>query len=310
MRASELPAGMIARPAAPADVDAVAELVAAYEIEVIGEADVNREDVLGDWRRPSFDLARQSMLVREGTDAVAEAEVTPSRERVEAAVHPRHWGRGIGSWLLDWSEAAAVDVAGTASVVLSQTVSDSNERARRLLSGRGYRPRYQSWVLGIQLDAPTAAVELPEGIVARTFDAVDDARSVHTLLHDAFSEWPNWEPVPFDDWRALILDRSDFDPELTIVAHDGGELVGVAVCFETGDDGWVAQLAVRRSHRRRGLGRALLQESFRRFYERGLRAAGLNTDSRAGALGMYERVGMRIRRSYTNYAKELRTAKR
>jgi hypothetical protein len=31
----------------------------------------------------------------------------------------------------------------------------------------------------------------------------------------------------------------------------------------------------------------------------------LSTDSRTGALGLYEHVGMRIVRSYTHYAKEL-----
>jgi hypothetical protein len=32
---------------------------------------------------------------------------------------------------------------------------------------------------------------------------------------------------------------------------------------------------------------------------------GLSTDSRTGALGLYERVGMKVTRSYTHFAKEL-----
>jgi len=33
--------------------------------------------------------------------------------------------------------------------------------------------------------------------------------------------------------------------------------------------------------------------------------AGVSTDSRTGALGLYERVGMRVVRRYTRYTKHL-----
>jgi hypothetical protein len=54
------------------------------------------------------------------------------------------------------------------------------------------------------------------------------------------------------------------------------------------------------------LGRALLQESFRRFKAMGWDRAGLATDSRTGALSLYEHVGMRVDRSYTRWVKDLR----
>ena len=57
--------------------------------------------------------------------------------------------------------------------------------------------------------------------------------------------------------------------------------------------------------RGRGLGRALLARSFGLFRAHGLRACGLNTDSRTGALSFYEGIGMRVRRSYAHHAKEL-----
>jgi GNAT superfamily N-acetyltransferase len=300
-----LPRGLAARPATFADVDAVTELVAAYEVAVMGVRDVDREDIVGDWRRPSVDLERQTVVVFDGDHAVGEAEVTPSRGRAEVAVHPSSWGRGIGSALLEWTEVAALDVAG-GPLVLGQTINDADERAASLLVGRGYRPRYESWVLGIDLDdAPPPVPALPVGISAHTLDPERDAVAVHGLLHEAFSEWPDWSPLPFEDWRAMSLERSDFDASLSTVLERSGEIVGVVMGFDLGGEGWVDQLAVRRDHRGRGNGRALLELSFRRFHERGVRSVGLNTDSRTGALGMYERVGMRIRRSYANYARAL-----
>jgi hypothetical protein len=41
------------------------------------------------------------------------------------------------------------------------------------------------------------------------------------------------------------------------------------------------------------------------FRERGRRSAGVSTDSRTGALGLYEKVGMRVVHQYTTYRKSL-----
>ena len=65
------------------------------------------------------------------------------------------------------------------------------------------------------------------------------------------------------------------------------------------------QLAVAREHRNLGLGRALLLRAFELFHARGRASVGLSTDSRTGALGLYEHVGMRVVRSYTHHAKRL-----
>jgi ribosomal protein S18 acetylase RimI-like enzyme len=42
--------------------------------------------------------------------------------------------------------------------------------------------------------------------------------------------------------------------------------------------------------------------------EHGATRAELSTDSRTGALGLYERVGMRVRQTFVHYARELDTA--
>jgi len=67
----------------------------------------------------------------------------------------------------------------------------------------------------------------------------------------------------------------------------------------------VHQLAVRRDHRNRGIARALLLTAFRGFHDVGRRVVTLGTDSRTGALAMYERVGLRVRRSYTTFGTSL-----
>ncbi|MGZ8604663.1 MAG: GNAT family N-acetyltransferase, partial [Actinomycetota bacterium] len=79
------------------------------------------------------------------------------------------------------------------------------------------------------------------------------------------------------------------------------------LCFDYAEDreGWVQQLATKATHRHRGIARALLQGAFQRGFDRGYAATSLSTDSNTGALTLYERVGMSVRRSYTRYTKPL-----
>jgi mycothiol synthase len=64
-------------------------------------------------------------------------------------------------------------------------------------------------------------------------------------------------------------------------------------------------LAVAREHRGRGLARALLAHAFGLTWRRGGHRCGLGTDSRTGARGLYEHVGMHVRKTYGEYVKRL-----
>ena len=75
--------------------------------------------------------------------------------------------------------------------------------------------------------------------------------------------------------------------------------------YDGQEEGWVDQVATRASHRRRGVARALLQSVFAAFHATGRRAVGLSTGSQMGALAPYERIGMRVRRSYTAWERRL-----
>jgi mycothiol synthase len=67
---------------------------------------------------------------------------------------------------------------------------------------------------------------------------------------------------------------------------------------------------VRRAHRRRGIGEALLRTSFVQFHKRGLRGAVLevDTESVTGATRLYERMGMTSEPRFSQWEKELRPA--
>lgn len=300
---SELPKGFSARPATTEDVEAVTELIAACELADDGVPEVDRDDVASDFGRPALDLERDSLLVFDGDALVAWAGIHSPR-RVEADVHPGHRRRGIGTALLTWTEARAREAG---SAVVGQTKTDANAGAADLFRRHGYAPRHTSWMLEIALDEEPPEPGMPDGIRIRDYVPGQDDHEVYRLIDDAFNEWPDREPSPFENWAALSIGRDTFDPRLSPLAFDGDQIVGAVLSLDYGDDveGYVHQVAVKRSHRNRGIARGLLRHAFREFHRKGRRTCSLSTDSRTGALDLYLRVGMHVRRSYTHYAKEL-----
>ena len=299
----DLPDGFTARSPAPDDAADVYELYATCERLVQDEPDVQLEDIVADWARPSFDLAADAVVVLDGARIVAEGELFKGR-RAEIAVHPDARGRGIGTALLGWSQRRA---RALGSPTVGQTVPDVDEGTRDLFRANGYEPRWTSWVLSYAIERPPPAPELPEGFAFRPFELGRDDREVYDVVEGAFGEWPDREPYAYEDWRAVTVETESFDPTLQVVIERDGRIVGTANTVDPvpHGEGWVHQLAVAREHRSRGLGRALLQQAFVNFHARGKHSVGLSTDSRTGALGLYEHVGMRVVRSYTHHAKQL-----
>ena len=61
------------------------------------------------------------------------------------------------------------------------------------------------------------------------------------------------------DSEESIAHYLDRNPGLSFVARDGEHLVGAVLCGHDGRRGYVHHLAVSKSHRRQGLGRALVK---------------------------------------------------
>jgi mycothiol synthase len=293
------------RPATLDDLDAITAVAAAAELAANGTVDVDREDIEADLSLPSLDRGKHTVVVESQGSVVAWAVLEVERGTVYADVHPEYRGRGIGSTLLDWIERTAGE-AGLANV--GQTRSETEADARALLDARGWKPRWTSWLLEFVMgDAEPPPAEVPGGIRLRDYEPGTDDVEVHRLIDDAFGEWEGRGAQSFEQWAGHTIRRETFDPRASPVAVEGDEIVGAAIALAYTDDtdGYVHQLAVKRTHRNRGIARALLQQTFVRFHRMGRSSVVLSTESRTGALTMYERVGMRVRRTYTSYAKEL-----
>ena len=293
----DLPSGLTSRPLRPDDAQRVFELLATSEEHDVGEAAIDLEDIVGHWQRPSFDLAAQAIGVASGDELVAFGEVSKGRY-AEATVAPTWRGRGIGTWLAAWTQAEARRQGGSLVGMPVPRGSDGD----RLLESLGYHVAWTSWVLELPTGAAIEPQTLPEGYAVRAFQPGEE-RTVHQVVEEAFNEWPDRTPNAFEDWEAEVVRRPGFEPwHLRVVTDRSGEVVGVGWVLPSRDSGYVMSLAVRKDQRGRGLARALLVDCFEVSRGAGMARAELSTDSRTGALGLYERVGMEITQTWLHRA--------
>jgi mycothiol synthase len=294
----DLPAGLTAAPYTADDLDAVFAVAAAQQQHDIGRVDVETADFEADWQRSSFDFATMTMGVYDGDTLVAFGELIGAG-RGEAGVLPAYRRRGIGTALAHWLEDAARAQGYTEIRGPVPEGSDGD----RLLEKLGYDLRWTSWVLQLPEGATVPHRDLPPGYAIRAATP-DDYEAVWNVVEDAFLEWSVREREPFEDFLAVTVRRPGHEPwMLRVVTDPTGEVVGTAMLVMAGDpveEGYVERLAVRQDQRGRGLAQALLVDAFEQGRAHGAPRSGLSTDSRTGALGLYEKVGMVVTDVWVN----------
>ena len=132
----------------------------------------------------------------------------------------------------------------------------------------------------------------PEGISVRSFDPAD-AHALHALLVRGYSQGGG-SVAEFVPWFSGMTSDEEYDPALFFLVESQAEsrLAGAALCWTSA---FVKDLVVDASWRRRGLGESLLRHVFATFAARGSGAVELKVEAtNAGAIRLYERVGMRV----------------
>ncbi|GAA5024468.1 GNAT family N-acetyltransferase [Terrabacter aeriphilus] len=307
VEALHLPAtatGLTTRPLSAQDAADVTALMAACEHHDVGEVLIEEADIVGDWQRPGFDLATQSVGVLADGRLVAYAEVFKGRW-VDAAVHPDHRGRGIGTALSHWTRRVGARDGGS---IVGQPVPGGSA-GERLLEALGYRTLWTSWVLELPAGQAIAPQPVPEGYGIREPRDQADLEATWTVNEDAFLEWSERERSSFEEWSATVTRRPGYEPwQLRLMVDPAGAVVGMAFVVVSSGCAYVDKLAVRRDERGRGLARALLVDAFEVARVHGGERSELSTDSRTGALGLYEKVGMQVTSVWRHWAADVTPA--
>jgi GNAT superfamily N-acetyltransferase len=293
------PAGLKARMLAIDDVDDVVALANACELHDTGELMWERADLLSDASTDGFDRDGDWIGVFEGERVVGWGMIV-HRRSAWIDVHPDARRRGVGTWLRRWSEDRA---RAKGSDRVGQTIDDALAGAQDLLRDAGYTPRHTSWILRKEHPERPPDPVAPDGVTLRAWRE-EDTHEALRMFEEAFSEFSDRHPSTPATWRAMTIEREGFAPEDLILAEADGAIVGGAFILDA-DEIWVDKLAVHRDHRHRGIGRALLHVAFTRSFDRGYDHTSLSTDSKTGALTLYERIGMHVTRSFTNLGLDL-----
>jgi mycothiol synthase len=317
------PPGVTLRRAAWSDLEAVVALYDACALAQGGPRH-ERDDVHHRWLEPD---RLDDTLVAEadgGMVGYAEfhADVDPWTGEVdlylEARVHPDARGRDLGSWFLERgiqrALAVAAGVPGEHRVALRTSLSEPDPGGRRLLVDAGFRPVRHFLDMRLDLDDPPPEPEVRASVRIRRFALGRDDRAVWRAYEAGFADHWAHEPQSFEDWRYFAIEREEHvDPALWFLAETrDAEVVGVCLARAGMPDdpelGYVRDLAVVPTWRRRGIATRLLRTAFHAFHQRGLRRVGLEVDDVTldGAARLYARAGMRVARRTDVYELELR----
>lgn len=311
-----------------ADVLTVTDLFNAASMMDIGLMDTDPEEMKTHFQTPGMDLGTDTLMIETPEGRLAAfAEVWDVREpRVRAwcwgVVHPDFRGLGLGRALVNWIEERGRwglrRVPEGLQVSYVTNMPEINRAANQLYADCGWKWVRQSRVMQIVLNEAPLLPELPTGIEIRAVKPGEEA-PVFRALQESFLD--HWGVVdePFEAYynrmMGFVEHTKDFDYGLWLAAYEGEEVCGSALnlvyATEDPDMGWVDVFGVRRPWRKRGLGLALLRQTFGEFYRRGKRKVGLGVDasSLTGATRLYERAGMKILRAYNVYEKEIRAGK-
>jgi ribosomal protein S18 acetylase RimI-like enzyme len=141
----------------------------------------------------------------------------------------------------------------------------------------------------IELPSQIPSPAWAEGSHVRGFHA-SDARRLHELLEHGYRRGGG-SVEPFETWLPALTGDSEFDPGLCFLVEVGDDLAAAAICWTSG---FVKDIAVHETWRRRGFGESLLRLAFQTFQARGATRVELKVHAQnAPAVRLYERVGMR-----------------
>jgi ribosomal protein S18 acetylase RimI-like enzyme len=314
------------RPFTLEDAQVVTDLLNAYSQDLYGWTDSTLEDNLNDWTTPGLNLKETVRVVEdEQGKIIGYVEVWDVSEPhvvkyIWAILHPEGWDESLYCEMLTWAENCArerIPLAPPDSrVVMSQGTASTDKKRKQAMEALGFQLVRNFYRMEIELDTKPQSVVLPDGLTIGPIDMEKDLKDALIAMEEGFSD--HWGHVDrsidqlMEQWQHYLENKSDFDPALWFLARDGQEIAGVCRCSpKTNEDpemGWVNQLCVRKSWRRRGLGMALLLHAFNAFHQRGKARAGLAVDatSLTNATRLYEKAGMSVTQQYDTYDLELR----
>jgi ribosomal protein S18 acetylase RimI-like enzyme len=311
--------GVPVRPPTRADATALLEVVHADEIAATGRVVTTHSDVeetlsptvttLVDDQWVALDVYGQPAVwvaLNDHGDTVF--------QDVEAYRHPARADEAVRRALVARAHARARDRARGAGLTEAYVLTGCDVADEAMAStlrslGMEHRRTFRRMHLDLS-DGVPGPRDVP-GVVLAPFDGTDQAwRDLHAVMEAAFADHFAYAPMSAERFRAATEADPSPDRDLWRVAMLGEQMVGAVVTSgrnaESGG-GYVRELGVLPSLRGRGIGAALLTQTFTDYRALGRTWVQLavDTENGSGAVSLYEAVGMRSDREVHAYMRAL-----
>jgi ribosomal protein S18 acetylase RimI-like enzyme len=294
------------RPARSSDIEAVHEIIAQQNTIDFGGELRTLADLQKSWE--SIDLENDTCTAFADGKLAGYAEL---RDNDSLFIYlAERYNVDLAYQFLTILEDKAVSRKKEETVNLFTQISEKNITLRQLFAANGYKSNLSFLMMELELSEPPASPQWTAGITVRPFVKNQDEQVTYQTDEEASKDKGYHEPLSYEDWvKRIGMKQETFDPTLWFLACDGNEVAGVALNMfaKESNTGWVDHLSVRQAWRKRGIGKALLLQSFAEFFQRGIHHIKLSVDSKSltNAPRLYESVGMKTIQQYHIYRKAI-----
>lgn len=316
---AKLPSGYSARPHTVADAAAFLGIVQKLDMHACGETSTTIEEVTDDLADDKLDGGAGGAAILDDNNQViaivnAFNELALNRglfadvfiDPTLATREGQAIGEAIVSATVSYAREIAVNFPETEPFIRTGLYA-TDEAFLHGLRSNGFEQSRILWRMRVDHESNLQPSVAPAGVEFEDFNHTEDQyREVHQVQMDAFREYHDFRPKPYEDWREQWVDRLTEDPNWWRLARVEGTLVGICQRtrrFESAGFGYIGSLGVLSEYRGRGIARALLRDAFFHDQRNGLGSTLLHGDSTnpTGAMFLYQSVGMRTDREYLAY---------
>ena len=235
------------------------------------------------------------------------------RARIVGQVRPDQRRRGIGNFLMQWSqEQAKVLLAGVpqSQRVMEVETGSLTEPAHRLYQAHGFSCVHEELVMERDLHLALPERPLPQGVTILNWQP-NLAEQFFQAWYASFRDRPGFPGYNSVEWIAQVTEN-DHKPEWSLLARVNDEPVGFTIgnINQTKDSpcGEIWKIGVIPTQRRRGLASALLVETMRQMQEDGASSANLTVNiNNPGAIQAYSLLSFIIIGRYARYEQIIET---
>ena len=220
-------------------------------------------------------------------------EADTERALIAGQVAPQWRNRGIGDYLMRWSEVQAQALFTGAGVErrLHQIATETlTEPARRLYGAHGFGAVMEELVMRRDLRLPLPERPLPPSVTLASWEpAVGE--QFYEAYSASFRDRPGFPGWSADEWIGWTAD-DNLRAEWSLLARVDGAPAGFVTAGVEHVDSFIMQVGVVPEQRRRGLASALMVEAMGRMRADGERGTELTVNvNNPGAIEAYEGLG-------------------